>query len=113
MAAQTDLWDAIVIGAGVQGCFTAYHLAQNSKKVLLLEQVPCPVPFPLLGRAFQNLPAIGEAKGPDLRNSERCACLQSPHADLDNSKEIPTTQESRSAPPLFILATRSFLCPNG
>lgn len=45
MAAQTDLWDAIVIGAGVQGCFTAYHLAQNSKKVLLLEQVPCPRPL--------------------------------------------------------------------
>ncbi|GAB1296504.1 Peroxisomal sarcosine oxidase [Apodemus speciosus] len=38
MAAQTDLWDAIVIGAGIQGCFTAYHLAKHSKRVLLLEQ---------------------------------------------------------------------------
>nr|AAC39948.1 sarcosine oxidase [Mus musculus] len=38
MAAQTDFWDAIVIGAGIQGCFTAYHLAKHSKSVLLLEQ---------------------------------------------------------------------------
>ncbi|XP_049984618.1 peroxisomal sarcosine oxidase isoform X3 [Alexandromys fortis] len=38
MAAQKDLWDAIVIGAGIQGSFTAYHLAKHSKRVLLLEQ---------------------------------------------------------------------------
>ncbi|XP_050619295.1 peroxisomal sarcosine oxidase isoform X1 [Macaca thibetana thibetana] len=38
MAAQKDLWDAIVIGAGIQGCFTAYHLAKHRKRVLLLEQ---------------------------------------------------------------------------
>ncbi|XDC79217.1 hypothetical protein R6Z07F_010390 [Ovis aries] len=38
MAAQRELYDAIVIGAGIQGCFTAYHLAKHSKKILLLEQ---------------------------------------------------------------------------
>ncbi|KAF4012158.1 hypothetical protein G4228_003166 [Cervus hanglu yarkandensis] len=38
MAAQRELYDAVVIGAGIQGCFTAYHLAKHSKKVLLLEQ---------------------------------------------------------------------------
>ncbi|KAM5274283.1 peroxisomal sarcosine oxidase [Ctenodactylus gundi] len=38
MAADKGLWDAIVIGAGIQGCFTAYHLAKHGKKVLLLEQ---------------------------------------------------------------------------
>ncbi|XP_036694041.1 peroxisomal sarcosine oxidase isoform X2 [Balaenoptera musculus] len=38
MAAQKDLYDAIVIGAGIQGCFTAYHLAKHRKRVLLLEQ---------------------------------------------------------------------------
>ncbi|XP_012596181.1 peroxisomal sarcosine oxidase [Microcebus murinus] len=38
MAALKDLCDAIVIGAGIQGCFTAYHLARHRKKVLLLEQ---------------------------------------------------------------------------
>ncbi|XP_006874251.1 PREDICTED: peroxisomal sarcosine oxidase [Chrysochloris asiatica] len=38
MASQKDLCDAIVIGAGIQGCFTAYHLAKNGKRVLLLEQ---------------------------------------------------------------------------
>ncbi|EFB26115.1 hypothetical protein PANDA_000095, partial [Ailuropoda melanoleuca] len=38
MAAQNDLCDAIVIGAGIQGCFTAYHLAKHGKGVILLEQ---------------------------------------------------------------------------
>ncbi|XP_025773323.1 peroxisomal sarcosine oxidase [Puma concolor] len=38
MAAQKDLCDAIVIGAGIQGCFTAYHLAKHRKRVILLEQ---------------------------------------------------------------------------
>ncbi|XP_066219744.1 peroxisomal sarcosine oxidase isoform X1 [Saccopteryx leptura] len=38
MATQKDLCDVIVIGAGIQGCFTAYHLAKHGKRVLLLEQ---------------------------------------------------------------------------
>ncbi|KAM7066872.1 peroxisomal sarcosine oxidase isoform 2-T2 [Molossus nigricans] len=38
MAAQKDVCDVIVIGAGIQGCFTAYHLAKHGKRVLLLEQ---------------------------------------------------------------------------
>ncbi|XP_006185009.1 peroxisomal sarcosine oxidase isoform X1 [Camelus ferus] len=38
MATQKDLCDTIVIGAGIQGCFTAYHLAKHRKRVLLLEQ---------------------------------------------------------------------------
>lgn len=38
MASQTVLYDAIVIGAGIQGCFSAYHLAKHRKSVLLLEQ---------------------------------------------------------------------------
>ncbi|XP_078010919.1 peroxisomal sarcosine oxidase isoform X2 [Phascolarctos cinereus] len=33
-----ELYDAIVIGAGIQGCFTAYHFTKNKRKVLLLEQ---------------------------------------------------------------------------
>ncbi|KAM9001519.1 peroxisomal sarcosine oxidase [Sarcophilus harrisii] len=33
-----ELYDAIVVGAGIQGCFTAYHFAKNKRKVLLLEQ---------------------------------------------------------------------------
>ena len=36
--AESD-YDCIVIGAGVQGSFTAYHLAKKKKKTLLLEQV--------------------------------------------------------------------------
>lgn len=46
MAAQRELYDTVVIGAGIQGCFTAYHLAKHSKKVLLLEQVLCPLCTP-------------------------------------------------------------------
>uniref|UniRef100_A0A8C5LFT7 Peroxisomal sarcosine oxidase n=1 Tax=Jaculus jaculus TaxID=51337 RepID=A0A8C5LFT7_JACJA len=42
MAVQKDLYDAIVIGAGIQGCFTAYHLAKHGKRVLLLEQFLLP-----------------------------------------------------------------------
>lgn len=38
MASQSHLYDAIVVGAGIQGCFTAYHLAKHEKRVLLLEQ---------------------------------------------------------------------------
>lgn len=32
-------YDCIVIGAGVQGSFTAYQLTKRNKKTLLLEQV--------------------------------------------------------------------------
>ncbi|XP_072495920.1 peroxisomal sarcosine oxidase [Notamacropus eugenii] len=35
---HSELYDAIVIGAGIQGCFTSYHFAKNKRKVLLLEQ---------------------------------------------------------------------------
>ncbi|XP_033181413.1 peroxisomal sarcosine oxidase [Mastacembelus armatus] len=35
-------YDCIVIGAGVMGSFTAYQLAKNSKKTLLLEQFILP-----------------------------------------------------------------------
>uniref|UniRef100_A0A8V5HE49 Peroxisomal sarcosine oxidase n=1 Tax=Melopsittacus undulatus TaxID=13146 RepID=A0A8V5HE49_MELUD len=37
-----DTYDAIVIGAGIQGSFTAYHLAQRHKDTLLLEQFILP-----------------------------------------------------------------------
>lgn len=33
------VYESIVIGAGIQGSFTAYHLAKNNKKTLLLDQV--------------------------------------------------------------------------
>ncbi|XP_018604033.1 peroxisomal sarcosine oxidase [Scleropages formosus] len=35
-------FDCIVIGAGIQGSFTAYHLAKKKKKTLLLEQFVLP-----------------------------------------------------------------------
>uniref|UniRef100_A0ACB8ECJ4 Uncharacterized protein n=1 Tax=Sphaerodactylus townsendi TaxID=933632 RepID=A0ACB8ECJ4_9SAUR len=47
MAAQGNsspdcLYDAVVVGAGIQGSFTAYHLAKRGQKTLLLEQFPLP-----------------------------------------------------------------------
>ncbi|XP_007898980.1 peroxisomal sarcosine oxidase [Callorhinchus milii] len=44
MAAQnvSSCFDALVIGAGIQGSFTAYHLAKNNMRTLLLEQFLLP-----------------------------------------------------------------------
>lgn len=39
---SSRVYDCIVVGAGIQGSFTAYHLAKNQKKTLLLEQFPLP-----------------------------------------------------------------------
>ncbi|KAK7882715.1 hypothetical protein WMY93_028889 [Mugilogobius chulae] len=39
---ERDLFDCIVIGAGVQGSFTAYSLAKRGKRTLLLEQFVLP-----------------------------------------------------------------------
>ena len=36
---KEDEFDYIVIGAGVNGSWTAYHLSKRGFKVLLLEQV--------------------------------------------------------------------------
>nr|XP_056721396.1 peroxisomal sarcosine oxidase [Euleptes europaea] len=36
------LYDAVVVGAGIQGCFAAYHLAKRGQRTLLLEQFPLP-----------------------------------------------------------------------
>ena len=38
---STQVYDVIVIGAGVEGSSTAWHLASEEKKTLLLEQVRC------------------------------------------------------------------------
>lgn len=35
-------FDCIVLGAGIQGSYTAYHLAKNKKKTLLVEQFVLP-----------------------------------------------------------------------
>uniref|UniRef100_A0A8C6ZKA1 Peroxisomal sarcosine oxidase n=1 Tax=Nothoprocta perdicaria TaxID=30464 RepID=A0A8C6ZKA1_NOTPE len=41
-AADEPCYDAIVIGAGIQGSFAAYHLAERGRATLLLEQFPLP-----------------------------------------------------------------------
>ncbi|XP_041349375.1 peroxisomal sarcosine oxidase-like [Gigantopelta aegis] len=37
-----DVYDAIVVGAGVEGSATAYHLAKQHQRTLLIEQFPLP-----------------------------------------------------------------------
>ncbi|XP_065937101.1 peroxisomal sarcosine oxidase [Magallana gigas] len=37
-----DIYDVIVVGAGIEGSSTAYQLAKQGKKTLLLEQFPLP-----------------------------------------------------------------------
>lgn len=39
---DTNNFDCIVLGAGIQGSYTAYHLAKNKKKTLLVEQFVLP-----------------------------------------------------------------------
>ncbi|XP_070571505.1 peroxisomal sarcosine oxidase-like isoform X1 [Ptychodera flava] len=39
---ETVIWDAVVVGAGVEGSATAYHLAKNNQRTLLLEQFGLP-----------------------------------------------------------------------
>ncbi|MBN3281483.1 SOX oxidase, partial [Polyodon spathula] len=39
---DTKDFDCIVLGAGIQGSYTAYHLAKNKKKTLLVEQFVLP-----------------------------------------------------------------------
>lgn len=36
---SSEVYDCIVVGAGIQGSCTAYQLAKNKQKTLLLEQV--------------------------------------------------------------------------
>lgn len=97
MAAQKELYDAIVIGAGIQGCFTAYHLAKHSRRVLLLEQVLCPFctsdlrecPFLLPQESFLESAGCGlKTKGPDYHNF--CAiCSLAAWVFHDNAKKVP------------------------
>lgn len=39
---MTHVYDSIVVGAGIEGSATAYYLARNGQKTLLLEQFPLP-----------------------------------------------------------------------
>ncbi|XP_053131229.1 peroxisomal sarcosine oxidase isoform X2 [Hemicordylus capensis] len=41
-AGHSRCYDAIVVGAGIQGLFAAYQLAKRGQKTLLLEQFPLP-----------------------------------------------------------------------
>ncbi|KAL4223769.1 hypothetical protein ACF0H5_017235 [Mactra antiquata] len=42
MSSGNKVYDVIVVGAGVEGSATAYHLARYGKQTLLLEQFPLP-----------------------------------------------------------------------
>jgi geranylgeranyl reductase family protein len=57
--AMSDVFDAIVVGAGPAGGFTAYRLAQRGARVLLLERRAIPRPKPCGGgltpKAYRQL----------------------------------------------------------
>ena len=36
---ESEMWDVVIVGAGIIGSWTAYHLTQKGLKVLILEQV--------------------------------------------------------------------------
>lgn len=55
-----DVYDCIVIGAGVQGSFTAYELAKRGRRTVLLEQVS----GPSSGRGVRTVP------GPRVRKRQ-------------------------------------------
>lgn len=42
MDTKIQIYDAIVVGAGIEGSATAYHLAKQGQTTLLLEQFPLP-----------------------------------------------------------------------
>lgn len=42
METDSTVYDAIVVGAGIEGSSTAYYLAKSGKQTLLLEQFPLP-----------------------------------------------------------------------
>ncbi|KAI8507460.1 hypothetical protein Bbelb_148400 [Branchiostoma belcheri] len=39
---MAEVWDAVVVGAGIEGSATAFHLAKNGCRTLLIEQFPLP-----------------------------------------------------------------------
>ena len=50
MAAVEDVQEVVVVGGGVEGSATAYHLAKTGHRTLLLEQVYIII---LIGLCFQ------------------------------------------------------------
>lgn len=68
---MAKLYDVIVIGAGAMGSATAYHLAQERKQVLLLEQ-------------FE----IGHTYGSSHGGSR---IIRYTHSDLDSTRVMPAT----------------------
>lgn len=53
--AASEAYDAVVIGAGVEGSSTAYHLAKAGRSTLMLEQVRDHLQITFIDRAQKPL----------------------------------------------------------
>ncbi|KAH7732340.1 Protein C15B12.1 [Aphelenchoides avenae] len=68
-----NLYDAIVVGAGLMGLSTGYHLAKAGKKVLLIDQIryahTSPIYLPLAIDAYKRWDEISALAGVQLYKS--------------------------------------------
>lgn len=103
---QQASYDAIVIGAGIQGSFAAYHLAQRHRDTLLLEQVPasptlpCPQPHRMgtgtwLHCARPHAVRMAQSQGV-LVARPQCPQCQDPHIPSTRPPVSPVTGPQRS-----------------
>ena len=69
MESRRDLYDVIVVGAGIEGSATAYQLAKKGKDVLLLEQVSCR--FKYIGSDYLLCKRFSSSKVSDNLSRER------------------------------------------
>jgi sarcosine oxidase/L-pipecolate oxidase len=60
---RAEIWDCVVVGAGVVGSWAAYHLTKNGKKTLLIDQVHKGVNFDVHGSLFLVQFALPHTRG--------------------------------------------------
>jgi len=93
---------AIVIGAGIQGSFAAYHLAQRHRDTLLLEQVPtapalpCPHPTVSPSHRVPSPDVLGRALASAMARSGAAASIPCPQCQ---DPSVPSARTPMSPVP--------------